>query len=96
MESVEPVHCQNHLEQPAFSSSARDHLLSNALSSRVWVWLTKRSLLLGNVSHTDFETILALVLDLSLESPERVFLGVQHQDVPVSRTRSSRIAFVDG
>jgi hypothetical protein len=57
------------------------------------VSISKR--LLGNISHTDFETKLGLVLNLSLLSPARAFLGVQHQDVPVWRIRSSKIEFVD-
>ncbi len=50
---------------------------------------------LGEVSLTGFETKPALVLGLNLGSPERVALGVQHRDVPVSRIRSSGIEFVD-
>jgi hypothetical protein len=96
MESAEPVHYQNRLVLPAFSSFAPDRLLSNALSSRVWTWSTHSLVHAGYVSRTGFETILGLVWDLSPESHERVALGVQHQDVPVWQIHSSRIAFADG
>ena len=48
-----------------------------------------------NASPTGFETTLELVSDLSLEFLERVFLGVQRQDVPALRIHSSGIEFAD-